>query len=168
MLRNRQNLMTDRLDPRDFRRTLGCFATGVTVVTTLERSGRHVGLTVNSFASVSLDPPLVLWCLSSNSPSLEAFLEAPSFVISVLAATQRELVQRFARYADDKFAGVDWRPGANGVPILTGTTATFECRRERVVDAGDHHVLFGEVVGYRRGDVEPLIYCQGSLLPERT
>lgn len=149
------------LDPLELRRTLGAFATGVTIVTTWDSQRGAVGLTVNSFASVSLDPPLVLWSLSRNSPSLGVFESAEHFTINVLGAEQRALSDRFARSLPDKFAGVRWRAGAGGAPVLDGCVASFECRTHQRVDGGDHVIFIGRVERFSRGGGEPLLFVGG-------
>lgn len=148
-------------DPRDFRNALGTFVTGVTVVTTLAEDGRPVGLTCNSFSSVSLTPPLILWSLSLYSPNLQAFLKAATFAVNVLAADQIELSRKFATPRSDKFAGVIWHAGALGAPLLPGAAATLECRNEARHYTGDHVILIGEVVRYAYRDVEPLVFARG-------
>src|SRR3954452_18139012 len=115
-------------DPRDFRNALGSFATGVTVITAAAADGKPVGLTCNSFASVSLNPPLVLWSLVIYSPNLTVFQDASHFTVNVLGAAQRALSTQFATSSADKFAGVDWTPGLGGAPILAGCVANFQCR----------------------------------------
>lgn len=148
-------------DVASFRNALGRFATGVTIVTTLDPTGRPVGLTANSFNSVSLDPPLVLWSLARRSLNLRIFLDAGHFAVNVLAADQRRLSDRFARPADDRFAGVDWEAGTAGVPVLAGATASFECATDSLVDGGDHVIFLGRVARCRHADKEPLIYHAG-------
>src|SRR5438309_9937659 len=111
------------IDPRDFRNALGTFATGVTVITAAAPDGRPVGLTCNSFASVSLNPPLVLWSLVIYSPNLSVFQDASHFAVNVLGASQQALSTQFATPSDDKFAGVDWTPGLGQAPILAGCVA---------------------------------------------
>lgn len=128
---------------RDFREALGCYGTGVTVVTALDRD-RPVAMTANSFASVSLDPPLVLWCPAKASQRYQAFLNATHYVIHVLADDQHALALHFARTGTD-FAGIDWAPGAAGLPILAGCLARFECERVAVHDGGDHSIVIGRV-----------------------
>ena len=147
-------------DSRGFRRALGQFATGVTIVTTSDGQ-QNAGVTANSFSSVSLDPPLVLWSIAKTSQSLAIFQSAARFAINVLAANQMELAARFARSGPDKFEGVAWRPGLGGVPIFPGTAATFECTRHAIVEAGDHFVLMGQVERYTRSDLELLLFAQG-------
>src|SRR3954451_4135632 len=111
------------IDPRDFRKALGTYATGVTIITATAADGKPYGLTCNSFTSVSLNPPLVLWSLLIYSQSMNAFQNAAHFAVNVLGASQRELSRKFARSSDDKFAGVDWKPGLGNAPLLTGAVA---------------------------------------------
>lgn len=149
------------LDARELRRALGSFATGVTIVTTFTRERGAVGLTVNSFSSVSLDPPLVLWSLSRRSPSLAVFEAARHFAINVLAAGQQQLSNRFASPIPEKFSGVGWSAGLDGVPLLDGCTATFECRARYQLDGGDHVIFIGEVERFARCSKEPLLFLGG-------
>ena len=132
-------------DPRDLRAALGSFATGVAIVTTCTESGEWVGLTVNSFSSVSLDPPLVLWSLDLGSPSLAFFENATHYAVNVLAADQEELSNRFASRIADKFAGVDCVEGLAGVPLLPGCLSWFECGLDVSYPAGDHLILIGHI-----------------------
>ena len=150
-------------DTRDFRRALGRFATGITVVTTRGADGTLAGLTVNSFNSVSLDPPLVLWSLGRDSPSHEVFEAASHFAVNVLSSEQRDISNNFARSGDDKFAGVDWAPGIHGAPLLPGCCAWFECRVVARHPGGDHTIFIGEVEKIR-DDVTraPLVYFGGE------
>ncbi|MGE0802612.1 MAG: flavin reductase [Lautropia sp.] len=147
-------------DRRGFRRALGQFATGVTVVTA-QCDGQLAGMTANSFSSVSLDPPLILWSIDKASHSLPLFQKADSFAVNVLAADQLELASRFARPGTDKFAGVPWHPGVGGAPCLPGATATFECRKQSAIDAGDHFILLGQVERYQCVDRDPLLFAHG-------
>jgi flavin reductase (DIM6/NTAB) family NADH-FMN oxidoreductase RutF len=152
---------TDRFDRRDLRRALGQYATGVTVVTTRAGDGRRVGVTANSFSSLSIDPPLVLWCLDKAAPSLPAFDECTHFAVNVLAATQHHLARQFATPADDKLVGVDVEDGPGGVPLIAGTLARFVCRPVRQVDGGDHVIVIGEVERYDAPGGEPLVFHSG-------
>ena len=115
----------DAFDVRAFRNILGSFPTGVTVITTLAQDGSPVGLTANSFNSLSLDPPLILWSLNRNSPSLICFEKCAKFAINILAQGQSQLSRRFASPIPDKFAGVDWRRGGDGIPVLGGCAAVL-------------------------------------------
>lgn len=148
-------------DRRGFRRALGHFATGVTIVTA-QCEGQLAGMTANSFSSVSLDPPLVLWSIDKGSHSLPLFEKADSFAINVLASDQLDLASRFAKSGADKFAGVPWTQGIGGAPCLPGTSATFECRKHASIDAGDHFILLGRVERYTtRADRDPLLFAHG-------
>jgi flavin reductase (DIM6/NTAB) family NADH-FMN oxidoreductase RutF len=153
--------VADRLDRRDFRRALGQFATGVTVVTARTPDGRKVGVTVNSFSSVSLDPPLVLWSLSRQAPSLADFTHVTHFAVNVLAASQHHLSRQFSTPLPDKFSGVEFVEGPAGVPLLSGVNAHFVCRNVRQYDGGDHVIFLGEVEDYKYSDGEPLVFHSG-------
>jgi flavin reductase (DIM6/NTAB) family NADH-FMN oxidoreductase RutF len=151
-----------QFDPRDFRRALGQYATGVAVVTTRTKDGRRVGLTVNSFTSVSLDPPLVLWCLTRDSSLLADFTEATHFAINVLAARQHHLSRQFATELENRFGEAECLEGRAGCPLIQGATAHFICRSVRQHDAGDHVIFIGEVEDYQWAEGEPLIFHSGS------
>jgi len=151
----------EKFDRREFRRALGQFATGVAIVSTRGRDATPVGLTVNSFTSISLDPPLVLWSLSKNSPSYQDFAGATHFAISVLAADQHHLSRRFSTPVPDKFAGVECADGLAGCPLLRGCIAHFVCRLLREFDGGDHVIFLGEVEDYEWREGEPLIFHSG-------
>jgi flavin reductase (DIM6/NTAB) family NADH-FMN oxidoreductase RutF len=159
----RQEAMAEaaRFDRHDLRKALGRFSTGVTVVTTRASDGRRVGMTANSFSSVSLDPPLVLWSLARHAPSAADFTGASHFAINVLAAHQHRLSHRFATPQPDKFAEVDCCEGAAGVPLLNGVIARFVCRNVKQYDGGDHLIFIGEVEHYERFDGEPLVFHSG-------
>ncbi|SEJ50683.1 NADH-FMN oxidoreductase RutF, flavin reductase (DIM6/NTAB) family [Arthrobacter sp. yr096] len=149
-------------DIRDFRGALGQFATGVTVVTTVAADGRKVGMTANSFTSVSMEPPLVLWCPSKRAPSLGDFEDATHFAINILASDQHVLSRQFATPATDKFAGAETTEGIAGVPLLDGAVATFQCRTVSRHDAGDHVIYVGEVESYSYDGGAPLVFHAGK------
>ncbi|SDX32191.1 NADH-FMN oxidoreductase RutF, flavin reductase (DIM6/NTAB) family [Arthrobacter sp. cf158] len=149
-------------DIRDFRGALGQFATGVTVVTTVAADGRKVGMTANSFTSVSMEPPLVLWCPSKRAPSLGDFEDATHFAINILASDQHVLSRQFATPASDKFAGAETTEGIAGVPLLDGAVATFQCRTVSRHDAGDHVIYVGEVESYNYDGGAPLVFHAGK------
>ncbi len=149
-------------DNRAFRQCLGKFATGVTVVTCCDRGGHPCGITANSFSSVSLEPPLVLWNIAKVSNSLQAYLDAEYFAINVLSAGQRELSTHFAKSDHTLFRNVEYSLSGDGVPILPGTLATFECRTHKVVDCGDHYIIVGEVQAFGSSDGEPLLFFGGA------
>jgi flavin reductase (DIM6/NTAB) family NADH-FMN oxidoreductase RutF len=151
--------MQARADPSaDFRRALAQYATGVTVVTTLAPDGTPTGLTVNSFSSVSLDPPLVLWSLSLKSESLAVFRECERYLIHVLAADQLQIAKRFATRGADKFGPTAWRPTDDGLPLLAGCTAWFECGNRSQYEEGDHVILVGRVEAFQTIGGAPLIF----------
>ncbi len=149
------------VDPLLLRVALGQYATGVAVVTTVGGDGRPAGLTVNSFASVSLDPPLVLWSLGRNSACLPAFKACSHFAVNVLAADQVELSNRFAAAALDRFAHLQWQPGLGGVPLLAGCCARFECSSEARHAGGDHLIFVGRVERFDREERPPLVFHGG-------
>lgn len=151
-------------DPKAFRRALGCFPTGVAVVTAKPASQPPVGITINSFASVSLSPPLVLWSLRRDAPSKDAILDADHFVVNVLDAHQLELARRFARPADDKFQGVETASNEWGAPCITGCVARFECRILSNFDGGDHIIFLGKVERFHHSDAAPLVFWQGNFV----
>jgi len=144
------------------RSAFGKFATGVAVVTTMDRDGNPIGLTINSFSSVSLEPPLVLWSLGSNSPNLETFRNSGHFAINILSTGQQEISNTFARPTDDRFANIDWFRGIAGLPVIRDTIATFECRRTMTIEAGDHVVFFGAVEECEHCDQDPLVFFSGQ------
>ncbi len=148
-------------DQLDLRQSLGRFATGVTVVTCLGDKG-PCGITANSFSSVSLDPPLVLWNIAKVSHSLRAYLAAEHFAINVLGADQRDLSHHFAQSDHTVFRGIEYTVSEHGVPILPGTIACFECRTHEIHDCGDHHIVIGEIQRFRSHDGEPLLFFRGD------
>lgn len=148
-------------DPASFRRALGCFPTGVAIVTTLGEAGQPTGLTISSFNSVSMDPPLILWSLALRAYSLPAFRTHSAFAVNVLAADQEDLCRTFASSVADRFASVDWAPGIEGVPVLAHTAASFECRKWRCYEGGDHEIYIGEVKRHSHTDKTPLVYGKG-------
>ncbi len=150
-----------------FRNALGAFATGVTIVTTVDENGQAVGVTASSFNSVSLDPPLILWSLAKSSLSRGAFSQSGHFAIHVLAASQETLSNRFARSGEDKFAGVEWRQGTLGAPILSDYAALFECRTRHEYEGGDHLILVGEVIAHDAREQAPLLFHGGRYAERR-
>ncbi|MEM9402871.1 MAG: flavin reductase family protein [Pseudomonadota bacterium] len=152
--------MTD--NTRILRQTLGKFATGITVVTCCAADGRPCGFTANSFSSVSLEPPLVLWNIAKSSNSLQAYLEASHFAIHVLSDQQEALSQHFAKTDHKSFDGIDYHLSKDRVPILPGGLARLDCRTERLIDAGDHHIIIGEVLHHEAQDGTPLMYFDGQ------
>ena len=149
-------------DQRTLRDGLGRFATGVTVITCVDADRQACGITANSFSSVSLTPPLVLWNIAKVSQSLEAYLAAEHFGINVLTASQRPAAQHFAASRHDRFAGIPHSLTARNVPRLADTLAWFECRTYRIHDCGDHHIIVGEVLDFSMTDAEPLLFFRGN------
>lgn len=150
-------------DARTLRDAMGCFATGITIVTAIDQEGRPVGLTANSFTSVSLDPPLLLVCIANNAGTAPVLRSAASFGVNVLQIGQQPASNRFAGKGEDRFAATAWGPGETGVPLLDGSLVSFECKRHAVHEAGDHFLLIGDVV---RAQFEPrrdpLLYFRGK------
>ncbi|HEV2594515.1 MAG TPA: flavin reductase family protein [Sphingomicrobium sp.] len=150
-------------DPRTLRAALGCFATGVTVVTCLTEAGSPAGLTVNSFTSVSLEPPLLLVCLAKQAVSAAPLIAAPCFAINVLQTGQQPASIRFATRDQDRFGITPWSQGEGGAPILEESLGVFECERYAVYDGGDHHILVGQVVKASfDASLDPLLYFRGK------
>lgn len=156
------DLMTDK--SREFRNALGCFATGVTVVTTRRADGASVGITASSFSSVSLDPPLVLWCIDKSSDCFDDFQSADSFAINVLAAEDMNVSNDMARTGRDGLGDHGFSDGpALGLPVLDRALANFECDVEHRHAGGDHVILVGRVKGMQwRPDGDPLLYFRGK------
>jgi flavin reductase (DIM6/NTAB) family NADH-FMN oxidoreductase RutF len=148
-------------DGRLFRRCLGQYGTGIAIITT-ETEGRRAAVTVNSFASVSLDPPLVLWSISHTSRSYPLFKNGGRFAVSILASTQMNVSRHFANKVEDKFADAVWSPGEFGCPLIDGCVAHFECETYSQVEGGDHTILIGLVRRARRFEGEPLLFAQGQ------
>ena len=156
-------MTSGEFDTQSFRQALGHFATGVTIVTTLDESGSYIGVTANSFNSVSMDPPLVLWSLDKRAYSLKTYENAEYFVVNVLAADQVSLSKRFATSGtQDKFQGVSCTEGLGGAPVLTGCAAHFQCKKSFVYEGGDHLILVGEVVTFNASGRAGLVFHKGS------
>ena len=149
-------------DPIALRGVLGRFATGVAVVTTRTAEGVPIGLTINSFSSVSLAPPLVSWCLRRDAASYTVFAAASTWAISMLAANQLDLARRFCGPTVDRFAGIAYRYAAGGAPLLDGAIAHLECSAFQGVDGGDHRIFLGRVEAYATGEGAPLLFHAGS------
>lgn len=150
------------IDPAEFRKALGCYPTGVTVVTTRDAGGVARGFTANSFTSVSLSPPLVLVCLAKAAHSHDVFVATERFAINVLAEDQKSVSSLFASKQPDKFQRCAWHDGSTGSPLIDDTVAAFECRTHQCVEAGDHTILIGEVLALQQGPARPLGYCRGA------
>jgi flavin reductase (DIM6/NTAB) family NADH-FMN oxidoreductase RutF len=150
------------IDPRDFRNALGTYATGVTIITAAAPNGKPYGLTCNSFASVSLNPPLVLWSLGIFSQGMSIFQNASHFAVNVLGASQQALASKFAKSSEDKFAGVEWKPGLGNAPLLADSVASFQCRAANRYYGGDHVIFLGAVEAYSHNRKEPLLFARGG------
>lgn len=150
------------MDPRDFRSALGTFATGVTIVTAMASDGRPYGLTCNSFASVSINPPLVLWSLGMYSQGLPVFQNASHFAVNVLGVSQQSLASKFAKSSPDKFDGISWKPGLGKAPLIADSVAHFQCRAANRYYGGDHVIFLGAVEAYSYNRKEPLLFVRGG------
>lgn len=151
------------IDAKHLRGVLGSYPTGVTIVTTVDALAQPIGVTVNSFASLSLDPPLISWCLRRTSYSLPAFRHSRRFIINVLGASHGALCLRFAKGDAHKWQGVDFRPGANGCPSLAEAIATLECTHVGEYDTGDHVLMIGEITrAWAIHGAHPLVFFRGG------
>jgi flavin reductase (DIM6/NTAB) family NADH-FMN oxidoreductase RutF len=151
-----------QFDSTEFRRALSQFATGVTVITTRQHDGTYHGLTANSFNSLSLDPPLVLWSLATSARSMPTFSRNSHYVINVLAADQAHLAEQFSRRHENRFEGVEFTLSSTGQPVLAGVTAWFECHNRRRYPEGDHVIFVGEVEHCETNPRSALIYHGGQ------
>lgn len=156
-----QDQPAQTFDPKDFRAALGNFATGVTVITSIGQDGKRIGLTANSFNSVSLDPPLVLWSLAKKAFSLQDFVAAKHWAVHILSADQEHISNQFARGGADKFAGVEPVTSEHNVPLLQNCAARFECTSTFQYEGGDHIIFVGEVKKFERNDHPPLVFHSG-------
>jgi flavin reductase (DIM6/NTAB) family NADH-FMN oxidoreductase RutF len=154
----------------EFRRTLGCFATGVTVITATDEAGQPRGLTANAFSSLSLDPTLVLVCVDHRSDTFPVIGQANAFAVNILGEDQREVSQRFAGKGEDKFADVPYRAGQTGAPVIEGALAVIECLVHEAHEAGDHTIFIGSVQHVEHAPGKPLLFFRGNYasLPEAT
>ncbi len=153
---------TTEFDGRDLRRAFGNFATGVTIVTTLDANGVPCGFTANSFTSVSIDPPLLLVSIAKAAYGCGVFTAASGFAVNILARDQRELSNRFAAAGADKFDALSWQTRESGSPVIDGVVAWFDCEQFEQVDAGDHIILIGRVLDYAHNTHSPLGFCRGA------
>lgn len=152
------------LDPRALRDAFGSFMTGVTVVTANDASGRPIGFTANSFASVSIDPPLLLVCIAKTSRNFATVTSTKGFAVNVLSEKQMTVSNTFAKPVEDRFAAVEWKNGPHGSPILAGVSAWFDCSMEKIIDAGDHAILIGRVEAFENGAMAGLGFARGSYI----
>lgn len=149
-------------DTRALRSAFGTYLTGVTVVTSHDDAGKPLGFTANSFASVSLEPPLVLVCLANTSGNYDTFAKTQKFAINILSEAQIEVSNTFARPSEDRFADIAWQEGPHGSPIIDEVSAWFDCAMHQTVDAGDHLILIGEVKAYDHNTKPGLGYARGA------
>jgi flavin reductase (DIM6/NTAB) family NADH-FMN oxidoreductase RutF len=150
-------------DPRTLRDAMGCFATGVTIVTAIDAAAMPVGLTANSFTSVSLDPPLLLVCIANTAGTAPVLRDVAHFGVNVLQIGQQPASNRFATKGEDRFANLPWAPGQTGVPLLESSLVSFECESESLHEAGDHFILVGRVVRAQfEPHRDPLLYFRGK------
>ncbi|MFI5780082.1 3-hydroxy-9,10-secoandrosta-1,3,5(10)-triene-9,17-dione monooxygenase reductase subunit [Nocardia sp. NPDC051570] len=162
-----------QIDPRRFRDALGQFATGITVITTLDDEGAPIGFACQSFAALSLEPPLVVFCPTKTSRTWAAIEQAGRFCVNVLAEEQRETCARFGSREPDKFAEIPWHPSNLGLPLLDGALATIQCTVDSVVDGGDHYIVIGRVAALSEStdSGRPLLFYRGqytAIEPDKT
>jgi len=150
------------VSPDLFRRACALFPTGVAVLTTRASDGTPHGLTINAFCSLSLNPPLVLVAIDRVCGFLETFENAGHFAVNFLSAGQQNLSVRFSELPEGRFTGVAWNPGLEGTPLIEGAIGSIECRTSQVIDAGDHRVLIGEVIGASVGEGDPLVFFRSG------
>ncbi len=156
------------INTRDLRNAFGAFMTGVTVVTTHDSNEQPLGFTANSFTSVSLDPPLILVCLANSSMNYDTLINADGFAVNILAETQIDVSNTFARPVEDRFAAVPWRNGPQGSPILDNVSAWFDCSMHQTVEAGDHVILIGKVEAFESSTLAGLGYARGAYVTPAT
>jgi flavin reductase (DIM6/NTAB) family NADH-FMN oxidoreductase RutF len=148
-----------------FKQIMGSYPTGVTIVTTLNGENKPVGLTANSFASVSIDPLMVLWSIDRRVSSFADFMQATQFAVHVLASDQAEACWAFAGKELDRFSKVSWQLSDNSLPIIDGSLGVMECKTVQKVDAGDHVILIGEVISLRKEEKDPMLYYSRNVGP---
>ena len=151
------------LDSKFLRKTLSKYSTGVTVVTSTDNNGNPIGMTVNSFTSVSLQPALVLWCIDKKQPSYNSFMNAKGYAVNILSKEQNDLCYKFASQLDDKFENVNWKSSLNGFPLVEKCLAWFDCKKWNYYSGGDHQILVGEVTSFDSSELEPLTYWNGQI-----
>jgi flavin reductase (DIM6/NTAB) family NADH-FMN oxidoreductase RutF len=156
------DMPVQKIEPLELRSALSRYATGVCIATTVAKDGAPAGLTITSFNSLSLDPPLILWSLGLNSSNLEVFSSSDCFAINVLGVEMTELARRFSRSGGDKFTDVAVETGRTGVPLISGAIVQLECLTEAQYPAGDHILFVGRVVGVAVGNGAPLVFCNSA------
>ena len=151
------------MNKKNLRNVLSKFATGVTVVSTIDCDGKPIGMTANSFTSVPLDPPLVLWSIGINQPSYDAFLKAKGYSVSILSKDQKDICDLFSSPIENKFSDIDYTLTDNGFPIIQKSLAWFDCLKWNNYPGGDHQILVGEIKNFYADENDPLIFWNGSL-----
>lgn len=158
--------MTETIEKANvFKQIMGQYPTGVTIVTTMDEVGTPAGLTVNSFASVSIDPLIVLWSIDKKVSSLDKFVKAEKFAVHTLSTEQEAACWAFAGKEADRFSKVEWKVSENGLPIIADSVGTFECKTIQQIDAGDHIILLGEVIDLNKAEKNPLLYYNRNIGP---
>ena len=160
---NTNHISNDLVDISILKKSLGMFATGITVVTTIDENKNPIGMTVNSFASVSLDPALVLWSIEKKQPSYKKFLNSDGYAVNILSKDQLDLCSHFSSPIEDKFKNVFWKPSENGHPLIKDALAWFDCVKWNDYDGGDHKILVGEVKSHDFIENDPLIYWNSKI-----
>ena len=151
------------MNKKNLRNVLSKFATGVTVVSTIDSDGKPIGMTANSFTSVSLEPPLVLWSIGINQPSYDAFLKAKGYSVSILSKDQKDICDLFSSPIENKFSEIDYTLTDNGFPVIQKSLAWFDCLKWNNYPGGDHQILVGEIKNFYADENDPLIFWNGSL-----
>ena len=151
------------LDSKLLKRALGKYSTGVTIVTSTDHDGNPIGMTVNSFTSVSLQPSLVLWCIDKKQPSYNSFINANGYAVNILSKDQNDLCYKFSSQLDNKFENVNWKSSKNGFPLVKNCLAWFDCKKWNYYSGGDHQILVGEVTSFDSVELEPLTYWNGQI-----
>ena len=150
-------------DSKFLRKTFGKYSTGVTVVTSIDNDRNPIGMTVNSFTSVSLLPALVLWCIDKKQPSYNSFMNAEGYAVNILSKDQNDICYKFASQLDNKFENVDCEISENGFPLVKNSLAWFDCKKWNYYSGGDHQILVGEVTSFDSFELEPLTYWNGQI-----
>lgn len=156
-------LDTMQFDSRALRNAFGCFPSGITVVTTRDHDGLPTGITVSSFSSLSLEPPLCVFSLIRTQVSCRWIEAREAFTVNILEAKQTETAMQFATPSEDKFAGIAWSEGRNGMPVIDGSLAHFECSKWATYDGGDHLLIVGQITHFAQTEGAPLIYREGKI-----
>jgi len=151
------------IDTNFLRKSLSKFSTGVTIVTSIDSDRIPIGMTVNSFSSVSLIPALVLWCIEKKQPSYDAFMAAKGYAVNILSKDQIDLCYKFSSQSHDKFENVNWKKSENGFPLIENSLAWFDCKRWNYYSGGDHQILVGEVTSFNSSELKPLTFWNGQI-----